>query len=556
MVPERYVGRVSERLTVDHAVLALVVVLWAWLYLQGLGDHPLRVWDESRYAVPARHMVESGGWLDPRLRVNTHTGNLALTPRLVKPPLTYWLQGGAMVLFGITTFAARLPTALATLGGATFVYVLGRRTYDRRAGLAGAIVFLVFPGMFLGSHGGRAAVPDTLLALFGTGFVWFTWRGREQPELLPVAGLFAGLAVMTKGFAAGVFVVVAAPFLLRDLRQYLARWRWTLAAVATTVVVALPWHLYAWAEYGQEFLDQYLFTAVMSRMQGDLTESSTEPLFGFLNYPFLKEGAGLLVPPYEYGIPVFLLAAIGAVIVVRRLVRRDGPAEHREKLLLVWWTLAVPATFVLAGGNHPWYFLPMYVPGSVLMGYVPAALADGTLGTRIRAAVANRRGSSTPLTDGQGPSSGTGAGSDSLPSWTAFAAYAGVLVVVALLLVATYAPALGTPYDAEQRDVGRTVARELPENEPLYVWFGGDVERRTLMSLDFYADRSFERTTPERLRTDPDLRYAIVPIDERDRIDRDHRVLAEAPKNGVVVIEFVESPSSTTDRLRGAIRPS
>ncbi|MEF8757126.1 MAG: glycosyltransferase family 39 protein [Halobacteriales archaeon] len=555
MVPARYVDRARQRLGVDHAFLALVVVLWAWLYLEGLGDPALRVWDESRYAVPARHMVDSGGWLDPRLRVNTHTGDLALTPRLVKSPLTYWLQGVAMLVFGVTTFAARLPTALAVLGLAWFVYHVGRRTYDRRAGLAGALVLLVFPGIFLGSHGGRAAVPDTLLALFGTGFVWFAWRGRDRPELLPVAGAFAGLAVMTKGFAAGVFVVVAAPFLLLYLRQYLARWRWTLAAVATTTVVALPWHLYAWAAYGEEFVDQYLFRAVLSRMQGDLAQASGKTGIGFLNYPFIKEGVQLLVPPYRYAIPVFLLGAIGAAIVVRRLVRRDGLAAHDEKVLLAWWTLAVPATFVFAGGNHPWYFLPMYVPGSVLVGYVPAALADGTLGSRLRSVVTGVRGSSS-LAAGRVWSSDSEGSSASSPSRTGFAAYAAICAVVALLLVATYPPPLGTPYDAEQRDVGRTIASEVPEGESLHVWFGDDAERRALMSLDFYADRPFERATPERLETDSDVRYGIVPIDERDRIEREHRVLATGSRNGVVLIEFVESSSSTTDRIRWPLRPS
>jgi len=255
-------------------------------------------------------------------------------------------------------------------------------------------------------------------------------------------------------------------------------------------------------------------------------------------------------------VPVFLLGAIGAAIVVRRLVRRDGFAEHREKVLLGWWALAVPATFVLAGGNHPWYFLPMYVPGSVLVGYVPAALADGPLGTRVRSAVAGVRGRSTSPSDGRAGASTAGGSSAAFPSWAGFAAYAAVCVVVALLLVATYAAPLGTPYDAEQRDVGRTIAGEVPEGESLYVWFGDDVERRALMSLDFYADRPFERATPERLETDPAVRYAIVPIDRRDRIDREHRVVATGSRNGVVVIEFVESPASTTDRTRWLLRPS
>ena len=513
---------VRARIGVDGALLAIVAAVWVGLYLRGLGDPPIRVWDESRYATPARHMVEHGGWLDPKIRVGTHTGGLDLAPRLSKPPLVYWLQAAAMSLVGVTEFAARLPTALASLGCAGVVYHLGSRTYDRRAGFAGALALLAFPGLLLGSHGGRAAVSDTTLALFGSGFVWLTWLGRRRPRLLVPAGACAGLAVMTKGVAAGVFVVVLAPVLLYRYRAYLTRW--TAAAVGTTTLVALPWHLYTWLTYGDRFVRQYFLLSVASRVGGDLAGPPVEPVFGFMNYPYLRFAAWVFVPPYPYALPVFGTGLVCALFAVGRLLRRDGVDKHREKLLLVWWAAAVPLTFAVAGGNHAWYLLPMYVPGAALLGYVPPAVADGLVGAGLRARVGSALGGATPLSD---------AGRALSPRFR-LTVYAVVCVVAVLLLIPTYGGLIVEPYNEEQRDVGQRVAVEVPAEATVYVADG--VKRRSIMTVSFYADRPLERADGDRIESDPAVGYAVVAAGTD--IDRPHRVVARGPQNGIVVVAF------------------
>ncbi|MFC4989772.1 ArnT family glycosyltransferase [Saliphagus infecundisoli] len=505
---ESRLARLRGAVTVDRLLLAAVVGLWIALYVEGLGDFPLRVWDESRYAVPARRMAEGGSWLEPRIRLDTHEPGLAVEPRLVKPPLTYWLQAGAMVLLGVSEFAARLPSAIAALGCAGLVYRIGARTYGRRAGFAGAVVLLVFPGLLLGSHGGRAAVTDPLLALAGSGFVWLTWRGRERPRLLVPAGICAGLAVMTKGVAAGVFVVAVAPVLVHSFRAY--RTPWTVAAVAATAVVALPWHLYAWLVHGEEFVHQYFLTAAASRASGEMAPPPAEPLFGFMNYPYFRFALEMFGPPYPYALPVFGAGLVCAVALLGQRVRRDGPAPHADGLFLCWWAAAVPLTFAVAGGNHPWYLLPMYVPGAVLASSVPAALAPRVESLDL----------SVELSSGAGT-----------------AVYAAVCLCLALLLVGVYAPAPAEAHDAEQRELGEAIDVEVPEDEPVYVHT--DTDRRALMSLVFYGDRPLEEASSTALEGDPAVRYAIVPVENRQQLDRDHRVLAEGPVNGVAVVEFV-----------------
>jgi len=558
--------------TAGHALFAVVVAVWAALYLYGLGDLSLRVWDESRYATPAQIMAEGGSWLDPMIRVPTHEAELGESLRLNKPPLGYWLQAAAMTVFGVSEFSARLPTSLATLGCAALVYHVATVTYggeadgdgiDRRAGFAAALAFLVFPGMLLGSHGGAAAVVDTPLALFGSLFVWLTWRGRDDPRFLLPAGIAAGLAVMVKGLAAGVFVIVLLPIGVRYIRSYLNRW--TLAAVASTVTIALPWHLYAYIEHGDLFVEEYFLTSVGQRVAGQATEPPAEPLLPFLNYPWFKFAAGTLVPPYQYAIPFFGTGVVLAFAFAWWRLRASGlrlrPAgadsggdggylpeapSNTTLLLLVWWTVAIPLTFVLGGGNHAWYLLPMYLPAAVLLGHLVAGIADGSFGDRLDDALAGSRfGSETgvlsrfrdrlPSTRGV-----RSAATDRWGSAAGAAVYPATCVLLAVLLLATYGAPLHEAYNDEQRAIGTTIAEEVPEDETVHVWLGEDGDTQSIMSVDFYADRSLERTTPDALDGDPSIRYAIVSYGNASEIDRSHDVLIEGPENGITVIALEE----------------
>jgi len=580
--------RLPGPITAGHALFAAVIVVWAALYLYGLGDLSLRVWDETRYAEPARIMADGGSWLDPTIRVPTHDEELGEQLRLTKPPLGYWLQALAMTAFGVTEFAARLPTALATLGCVGVVYHVAAVTYDRRAAFAGTLAFLAFPGMLLGSHGGKAASVDPLLALFGSLFVWWTWRGREDPRLLLPAGIVAGLAVMVKGLAAGVFVIVLLPVGLWYLRDYLTGW--TLAAVASTVLVALPWHLYAYLEHGDAFVDAYFLTSVGQRVQGEATEPPAEPLVPFFNYPWLKEAAGTLVPPYQYALPIFGTAVVLALAFAWWRLRADGlrlrpgrsngqglrsrlpaaPADRTDLLLLVWWFLAVPLTFVLGGGNHAWYLLPMYVPGGVLLGHLVAGVADGSFGAAFDRAIAGTRFGGEEAAEGSVAAGSAGDGAtapgavvdgplsglrERLPSprgvhsavghrWgeaAAGAVYPATCLLLVVLLLATYGAPLHESYNDEQREIGTAIADEVPADATVYVWLGEDGDTQSIMTVSWYADRALERTTPAALEGDPGIRYAIVPHGEAGTIDRPHRVVIDGPENDVTVIAFTDA---------------
>src|SRR5436309_16140680 len=87
--------------------LALVVGVCFFFFFYGLGAFGLTGADEPRYAQIAREMLARHDWTVPVLNG---------APWLEKPPLYYWQAIIAYSLFGVSDWAARLPSAFdATL---------------------------------------------------------------------------------------------------------------------------------------------------------------------------------------------------------------------------------------------------------------------------------------------------------------------------------------------------------------------------------------------------------------------------------------------------------
>jgi 4-amino-4-deoxy-L-arabinose transferase-like glycosyltransferase len=62
--------------------------------------------------------------------------------RTAKPVMLYWLQRASYAAFGVSEWAARLPSVLATWLTALLVYELARRMFDRPTGLLSGVVLL------------------------------------------------------------------------------------------------------------------------------------------------------------------------------------------------------------------------------------------------------------------------------------------------------------------------------------------------------------------------------------------------------------------------------
>ena len=205
---------------------------------------------ESTLALAAREMLQSGDLLSPRLHGRYWYD---------KPALLFWLLILSFKVFGISEFAARLPSACA--GAATVAF--SAWFYDRvYASTRGA---LIFASLLAGSVTfwtiSRLVLTDSLLvASIGVALACAFLHLRERSETcLRVAWGMLGVGVLAKGPVAIVlpaFVLAIYSVLRRD-RTLLPR-LFSASGLLIFLSATLPWYWFMYGAHGSDFVNGFL----------------------------------------------------------------------------------------------------------------------------------------------------------------------------------------------------------------------------------------------------------------------------------------------------------
>ena len=205
--------------------MLLVVVALAPLWLSGMFGRALWTPDEPREADIAWRMSQQADRLVPQL---------AGTPFLEKPPLSYWLSATGIALFGDHPGSARAPNLLYACVTALAVALLALECGLSRPG---ALVAALVAGSALSAWRVQSwLAPDAALLAGNALALLGLWRGYRAPRGWPKA---AGYALMHLGAALG-FMAKSAP-------------GWLVPGLAFAVLIAwerrwrelLCWELYA-----------------------------------------------------------------------------------------------------------------------------------------------------------------------------------------------------------------------------------------------------------------------------------------------------------------------
>ncbi|MGH8471116.1 MAG: ArnT family glycosyltransferase [Gammaproteobacteria bacterium] len=325
--------------------VALILVLAGIVAGIGTAQLPLEG-HEALVVQTAEEMHARGDYIVPYFNAE---------PRLVKPPLSYWLTGATAWLFGdpdhIEAWHGRLPSILAGLGLCGLAITLGRLCYDRATGLCAGLLLGTSAGFFAYTHNAR---PDLLYAFWcAAGYTAFAKAWRSAPgslwERLWAYGMWGayGLATLTKGpqlplmllLASALYAGLGGPGWRHGLRTLRP-----LAGVPILCALTLPWWLMLHHRLGATGL-------YGSQIVGTL---------------LIPEWRAVFDPYYLYRPLQLVLPWVLMVVPAVRFVRRSGRDGATAWLA---YMVLVPALLLSFGVQRRWfYMLPVLPALCVLLG--------------------------------------------------------------------------------------------------------------------------------------------------------------------------------------------
>jgi 4-amino-4-deoxy-L-arabinose transferase-like glycosyltransferase len=329
-----------------------------FLFFFGLAFFGLIGADEPRYAQVAREMLARHDWITP---------TLGGKPWLEKPPLYYWQAMLAYSIFGVSDWAARLPSAVDATLMVVATYLFLRR-FRPGFQLDGALMTASAAGII---GFARAASTDMPLAATFTValLAWFAWYESESRRFLALFYCFLALGMLAKGPVAPLLAAVIILVFATATSDYrlLGRTLW-VPGIMLFCAVVLPWHIAVQIK-NPEFFRVFILQHNLARFGTNLYHHP-EPFWYYLPVTLL----GLI--PWT----VFVVASLAETVRIWWTARREILDSGRRALdvFLVIWVAVPVAFFSLSQSKLPGYIVPALPAGTLLLAeYVRRRVADG-----------------------------------------------------------------------------------------------------------------------------------------------------------------------------------
>jgi 4-amino-4-deoxy-L-arabinose transferase-like glycosyltransferase len=329
----------------------LLLLLTALLFFFALGNHELQGSTEARVAGIAMAMHLDNDWVVPRL---------FREPFLEKPPLSLWLDAGAIRLFGGTTWAVRLASAFAGLFSVMLLYGMLRK-FGRPKTLA-FVAALMLATMASYWSNVRGVGEDSLLTLGVTmALLAFYQANRPASErdrsnlgtwLLFTLGMV--IATLSKGVLGlampgiVIFVYLASTSLM-DKQFKLGDWIKPGLFTLLALVPLMIWLGFLYQRDGLQAVREVLLTNSVGRFSGSFVEAGHyEPFYYYI------------VKLPEAFLPWNILVYLGLWHFRKSLVR------NRYRLFFSVWLVAQFTLLTLASSKRTVYLMALTPAAAVL----------------------------------------------------------------------------------------------------------------------------------------------------------------------------------------------
>ena len=203
--------------------------------------------DESRYIQSSSQMMETRDFFNI---------NFLDTPRLKKPPATYWLQSlsatmvqNIFLLDNPPLWSFRIPSAIASSISLLLVYLLGNIIFGRFEGVLGAFLFLSAPIVMIESN---IAKTDAILSCLVLSIVYLLAKiifvKNKVNNIFSIEifllWLILGFSFLVKGPIAltiFTFLIICFKIFEKDFNFQIIK---PFYGLLIFLIVCLPWYLF------------------------------------------------------------------------------------------------------------------------------------------------------------------------------------------------------------------------------------------------------------------------------------------------------------------------
>ncbi len=307
----------------EYKSYLLIFIIGFLFFIPFLGQVHLLDWDEINFAEAAREMIETGDYLSVRIDYE---------PFHEKPPLFIWFQVGAMKVFGVTEFAARLPNAIIGIITLLFIFQLGKRIFDEKFGLLWVLAYI---GSFLPHFYFKTGIIDPTFNLFIFASMYYiselAFKQINSPNLsikrdLLLAGLFNSLAVLTKGPVGFLLVFLAwFAFWVIKRKSYKFPIKEMLIFGILSALPIIIWYISILSQTGGDIINDFVMYQIRLLTTGD---------------------AGHEGPIYYHLIPLFI-GCFPASIFVLRAFRHQSDDNTYQDLFRVWNIILLAVVIII-----------------------------------------------------------------------------------------------------------------------------------------------------------------------------------------------------------------
>ena len=240
-------------------VKILLFILCAILFTYHLGSALPIIESEKFYFQSVKEMFARHDWITPY-----YQGRF----RFQKPILFYWLVSLSYLVFGISNFGVRFPSALFGILTVIFTFNIGRTLFDRKTGLLAAGLLATFAIFFMYS---RYASPDMTLTFFITYSIYLFLKGsknvKEGKKFFALFFIVLGLATMNKGYVGFALpLIIVCTFIISTKKWKLFKAMNLPAGMLIILAIGLPWYFVMYKLHGAKYLNHIFVRETIMRI--------------------------------------------------------------------------------------------------------------------------------------------------------------------------------------------------------------------------------------------------------------------------------------------------